>query len=312
MTAGEPLPTRAGFIALIGAPNAGKSTLLNRLVGAKISITCRKAQTTRFRIRGVTCENLSQLIFVDTPGVFRPKRRLDRSMVGAAWGGAREADHTVLLIDAAKGLKSDVRDILELLQKSERRVDIALNKVDLVRYKANILGLTEEIQSYGVADEFFYISAETGEGVPLMRERLAEKVPPSPWLYSPDEVTDAPMKLLASEITREKIMDLLHEELPYNMTVETEKLEKTKSGTKTPIKITQTVYVTREGHRKILLGKGGEKIKEIGYNARLEMADLLERPVHLFIFVKVRENWQEDPERYRSQGLDFEAEGLRP
>ncbi len=297
--------TKTAFVALIGAPNAGKSTLLNQLVGSKISIVCRKAQTTRTRVRGVVNEGDTQLIFVDTPGLFRPKRRLDRSMVGAAWSGLKEADRAVLVIDAARGLRTDVRDILDKMKKSAIRADIALNKTDLVKRKDELLKLIEEIHAYDVSDEIFMISAQTGDGVEALKNVLLTKAPLSPWLYNGGEVTDSPMKFLASEITREKILHLIHEELPYNMTVETDKIEKTKSGTKTPVKITQTVFVTRDGHKRILIGKGGEKLKQIGADARIEMAELFARPVHLFIFVKVRENWQDDPERYIKQGLEF-------
>lgn len=301
----EDTKTRSGFVALIGASNAGKSTLLNQLVGQKVSIVSRKVQTTRTQIRGILTEDDVQIVFVDTPGIFRPKKRLERSMVGAAWDGAYDADHIVLLIDVGRGLDNrDVSDIIQSLQKAERKVDIAFNKIELIA-KEKLLDYAKSIQETGIVDDIFMISALEGYGTKQLKKHLQSKMPVSPFLYDPDEVSDLPIKLLSAEITREKILDLLHDELPYNSTVETEILKKSKSGTKTPLTIEQTIFVTREAHKKILLGHKGHKIRTIGQRARAELTDILKRPVNLFLFVKVRENWQDDPERYGVWGLEF-------
>lgn len=295
----------AGFVALIGAPNAGKSTLLNNLIGQKVSIVSRKVQTTRTQIRGILSHNNTQVIFVDTPGIFRPKKRLERSMVSSAWDGAGSADHVVLLIDAQKGLEAqETQDIIEGLQKADYKVDIALNKIDCVK-KEKLLELAQQLQDTGIMSDLFMISALNGYGTEKLKQHLLTKVPESPFLYDPEDISDLPIKLLAAEITREQIYDQLHDELPYNATVETEIMKKTKSGTKTPLNIEQTIFVTREAHKRILLGKKGQKIRTIGQRARIELGKLLERPVNLFLFVKVRENWQDDKERYDVWGLDF-------
>jgi GTP-binding protein Era len=294
--------TRCGFVALIGAPNAGKSTLLNALVGAKVSIVSRKVQTTRAQVRGIALHENAQIIFVDTPGIFAPKRRLDRAMVDSAWGGASDADVVCLLIDARKGLDDEARVILDrLAQQTTRRRTLALNKIDTVE-NTELLALAKTINDICPFEETFMISALKGHGVETMKDRLAAMMKPGPWLYPEDQVSDAPLRSLAAEITREKIFERLHDELPYQMTVETDQWKNLPDGS---ARIEQTIYVTREGHRKIVLGEGGRTIKSIGSAARKEIAEAAEQKVHLFLFVKVRENWIDDPERYREMGLDF-------
>lgn len=296
-------PTRAGFVALIGEPNAGKSTLLNKMVGAKVSIVTHKVQTTRARIRGVCMAGQSQIVFVDTPGIFRPRRRLDRAMVSAAWGGASDADIIVLLVEAHRGLSEGVKEIIEALKArtGDQPVALAINKIDKVKSET-LLRLAEEINTHFPFKETFMISAERGHGVDDLREWLAGQLPENPWYYPEDQIADLPMRNIAAEITREKLTLRLHEELPYQMTVETEKWEDRPDGS---ARIDQLIYVVRDGHKGIVLGKGGETIKAISKAAREEMAEFLGHPVHLFLQVKVRSNWLEDKERYTEMGLDF-------
>ena len=293
--------TSCGFVALIGAPNAGKSTLLNALVGAKISIVTPKVQTTRALIRGIAIEGTAQLIFVDTPGIFAPRRRLDRAMVGSAWGSAKEADLVALLIDASKGVQEDDETILRGLADVRAPKVLVLNKVDLVG-KPKLLALTQALNERAVFAATYMISARSGDGVADLKTFLAAHVPPGPWLYPEDQISDAPLRHLAAEITREKLYLRLHQELPYQSTVETEAWTELKDGA---VRIEQTIYVERESQRKIVLGKGGQTIKAIGAAARIEIAAAIEHPVHLFLFVKVREGWGDDPERYREMGLEF-------
>ncbi len=295
--------TRAGFVALIGEPNAGKSTLLNRMVGAKVSIVTHKVQTTRARIRGVAMEGDSQLVFVDTPGLFQPRRRLDRAMVAAAWGGAADADVVMLLIEAHRGMTEGVERILDGLQDigEGRKVALAINKIDRVPSEA-LLALTREMnERYGFA-ETFMISAEKGHGVQALREWLAAEVPEGPWLYPEDQIADLPMRMIAAEMTREKLTLRLHQELPYQMTVETESWEERKDGS---ARVEQVIYVVRDGHKGIVLGHKGETIKAVSKASREELAEFLGRKVHLFLQVKVRPNWLEEAERYSEMGLDF-------
>lgn len=296
--------TRAGFVALIGEPNAGKSTLLNRMVGAKVSIVTHKVQTTRARIRGIAIEGSSQIVFVDTPGIFRPRRRLDRSMVKAAWGGASDADIVVLLIEAHRGLTEGVEAIIERLRDEMPRgkpVALAINKIDRVKAEV-LLALAQKVNDAFRFAKTFMISAERGHGVDDLRQWLAAEVPEGPWFYPEDQIADLPMRMIAAEMTREKLTLRLHEELPYQLTVETEKWEDKPDGS---TRIDQVVYVSREGHKGIVLGHGGETIKAIGTAARAEISAFLDRKVHLFLQVKVRENWQEEAERYSEMGLDF-------
>jgi GTP-binding protein Era len=297
-------PTRCGFVALIGEPNAGKSTLLNRMVGAKVSIVTHKVQTTRTRIRGVAIEGASQLVFVDTPGLFRPRRRLDRAMVAAAWGGAADADVVVLLIEAHRGRTEGVDAILEALDANVapgRPVALAINKIDRVKAEV-LLALSAEMNARRDFAATFMISAEKGYGVDDLRRWLAEKMPEGPWLYPEDQIADVPLRQIAAEITREKLTLRLHQELPYELTVETEKWEDRKDGS---VKIDQIVYVGREGHKGIALGPKGETIKAVGQAARAELKEFLGREVHLFLTVKVRPGWQDEAERYGEMGLEF-------
>ena len=302
MSKDDPMSTRAGFVALIGEPNAGKSTLLNRMVGAKVSIVTHKVQTTRARIRGVALEGDSQVVFVDTPGLFKPRRRLDRAMVAAAWGGAADADVVVLLIEAHRGITEGVEKILETLTELEgRRVALAINKIDRVEAPV-LLGLTQAMNERYSFAETFMISAEKGHGVQALREWLAAEMPEGPWLYPEDQIADLPMRMIAAEMTREKLTLRLHQELPYQLTVETENWEERQDGS---ARIDQIVYVARDGHKGILLGKKGETIKAVSTAARQELEEFLGRRVHLFLQVKVRENWLEEAERYSEMGLDF-------
>ncbi|MFC3060617.1 GTPase Era [Paenirhodobacter populi] len=296
-------PTRAGFVALIGEPNAGKSTLLNAMVGAKVSIVTHKVQTTRARIRGVAMEGQAQIVFVDTPGIFRPRRRLDRAMVTAAWGGAADADIVVLLIEAHRGLTEGAKAIIAALKErgEAHPVALAINKIDRVKAET-LLALAEEANAAYPFAKTFMISAEKGYGVADLRAWLAGELPEGPWFYPEDQIADLPMRQIAAEITREKLTLRLHEELPYQLTVETEKWEDRKDGS---TRIDQIVYVAREGHKGILLGKGGETIKAVSTAARAEMAEFLGHPVHLFLVVKVRPNWLDEAERYSEMGLDF-------
>ncbi|PVA10916.1 GTPase Era [Pelagivirga sediminicola] len=294
---------RAGFIALIGEPNAGKSTLLNRMVGAKVSIVTHKVQTTRARIRGVAIEGDAQLVFVDTPGLFKPRRRLDRAMVAAAWGGAADADVVVLLIEAHRGVTEGVKRILENLAEvtKGRKVALAINKIDRVQSPA-LLALTKEMNDRFAFAETFMISAEKGHGVDALREWLAGQMPEGPWLYPEDQIADLPMRNIAAEITREKLTLRLHQELPYQLTVETENWEERDDGS---ARIDQLIYVMRDGHKGIVLGRKGETIKQVGAAARAELEEFLGRRVHLFLQIKVRPNWLDDAERYSEMGLDF-------
>jgi GTP-binding protein Era len=296
--------THCGFVALIGAPNAGKSTLLNALVGSKVSIISHKVQTTRALIRGIAIQNRSQLIFVDTPGIFSPRRRLDRAMVTTAWSGAREADLVGVIIDARKGLDEEAEDILRQLGDVKAPKLLVLNKIDVVAKEA-LLTLANDANKAAKFESTFMVSALTGDGVMDLKTWLAQRVPPGPWLYPPDQMSDAPIRQLAAEITREKLFERLHQELPYHSTVETEVWKELRAG---DIRIEQTIYVERESQRKIMLGKGGQTIKAIGEAARMEIADIVEAKVHLFLFVKVREGWGDDPERYRAMGLEFPKE----
>ncbi len=296
--------TRCGFVALIGAPNAGKSTLLNALVGAKVSIVSRKVQTTRAQVRGIALHENAQIIFVDTPGIFRPKRRLDRAMVVSAWGGADEADVVCLLIDARKGLDEETSAILERLKGVRQRKCLALNKIDTLEVE-KLLELAQKVNAILPFEETFMISALRGHGVETMKAKLAGMMKPGPWLYPEDQISDAPLRQLAAEITREKIFERLHDELPYQITVETDQWKNLPDGS---ARIEQTIFVTREGHRKIVLGEGGATIKSIGAAARKDIAEAAEQKTHLFLFVKVRENWIDDPERYREMGLEFPKE----
>jgi GTP-binding protein Era len=293
--------TRCGFVSIIGAPNAGKSTLTNALVGTKVSIVSRKVQTTRARIRGIALAGASQIILVDTPGIFRPKRRLDRAMVEAAWGGAREADSVIVLIDAAKGLDEDAEAILRESTNLHMPCMLALNKIDRIP-KSRLLALAGEAAVFRSFDRVFMISALEGDGVGDLRDHLAATVPPGPWHYPEDQISDAPQRHWAAEVTREKVFERLHDELPYASTVETTDWKTLKDGS---TRIEQTIYVERDGQKKIVLGAGGATIKTISMLAREELAEALEGKVHLFLFVKVRERWGDDPERYREMGLDY-------
>lgn len=297
-------PTRAGFVALIGEPNAGKSTLLNRMVGAKVSIVTHKVQTTRTRIRGVAIEGAAQIVFVDTPGLFRPRRRLDRAMVAAAWGGAADADIVVLLVEAHRGLTDGVAAIVGTMRDripQGQPVALAINKIDRVKAET-LLGLSARLNEAFPFVETFMISAEKGHGVDRLRRWIAGALPEGPWFYPEDQIADLPMRMIAAEMTREKLTLRLHEELPYQLTVETEAWEDRPDGS---VRIDQIVYVARDGHKGIVLGNGGETIKAIGTQARAEIAAFLERPVHLFLQVKVRPGWLEEAERYAEMGLDF-------
>jgi GTP-binding protein Era len=312
--------TSCGFVALIGAPNAGKSTLINALVGSKVSVVSRKAQTTRTTVRGIVIEGAAQIIFVDTPGLFAPKRRLDRAMAASAWSAAADADVLALLVDARQELggsaKSDravgspgaphalseqTETILRALSESKARKVLVLNKIDLVDRPA-LLALAEGLNLALKLEETFMISAATGDGLPQLRDRLGRMMAPGPWLYPEDQITDAPIRALAAEITREKLFERLHDELPYQATVETDSWKELPDGS---ARIEQTIFVSRESHKKIVIGEGGRTIKSIGTAARKEIAEANDGPVHLFLFVKVRANWQDDPERYRAMGLEF-------
>ena len=296
--------TRCGFVALLGAPNAGKSTLLNSLVGAKVSIVTRKVQTTRARLRGIAVAGASQIVFVDTPGIFAPKRRLERSMVAAAWSGARDADVIALVFDAGrKGIDADSRLILDGLKELGRRAILLLNKVDTVT-RPRLLELAALFEAEELFDRTFMISALTGDGVADLSAYLAAAMPEGPWHYPEDQLSDLPLRLMAAEATREKLFQRLHQELPYALTVETERWQDFEDGS---VKIEQTIYVQRDTQKAIVLGKSGQSIKQIRGEAQQELEGLLERKVHLFLFVKVRRNWIEDPERYRHWGLDYEA-----
>jgi GTP-binding protein Era len=299
-----PPATACGFVALIGAPNVGKSTLVNALVGSKVTIVSRKVQTTRALIRGIVVENNAQIILVDTPGIFAPKRRLDRAMVSTAWSGAHDADLVCVLLDAREGLNEEADAIFARLADVAHPKILVLNKVDLVP-REKLLALAKAANDRLAFAHTFMISALSGDGVDDLRRTLASMVPPGPFHYPEDQMSDAPIRHLAAEITREKIFQKLHQELPYSSTVETESWTERKDKS---VRIEQTIFVERESQRKIVLGKAGATIKSIGADARKEIAELIEQPVHLFLFVKVRENWGEDPERYREMGLEFPTE----
>lgn len=303
-TTGEGVRTRCGFAALVGAPNAGKSTLTNHLVGAKVSIVTHKAQTTRARIRGIAMAGATQIILVDTPGIFRPRRRLDRAMVHAAWSGAGDADVIVLVVDAAKGrIDDDTRRIIDGLKANGQRAVLALNKVDGMK-RERLLPIAQECATLFDFDAVFMVSALTGSGCDDLKAYLAERMPDGPWHYPEDELSDLPMRLLAAEVTREQVFLKLHDELPYEATVETDMWTERDDGS---VRIDQTIFVERDSQRMIVLGKNGRKIKEIGQLAREQLEAMLERRVHLFLFVKVREAWQEDRERYTTWGLEWDV-----
>ena len=298
--------TRCGFVALIGAPNAGKSTLLNALVGEKVSIVTRKAQTTRSTVRGVVIRGEAQVVFVDTPGLFAPKRRLDRAMVASAWGAAADADALALLIDARKeaafaSLTEETERILETLKERRQPKVLVLNKIDLIE-RSKLLHLAARVNAAHPFAETFMVSATTGDGLDKLSDHFAAMLPAGPWLYPEDQIAEAPIRSLAAEITREKLTERLHDELPYQATVETNSWKDQPDGS---ARVEQTVFVTREGHRKIVIGEGGRTIKAIGVAARKDIAEAHGATVHLFLHVKVREHWQDDPERYRAMGLDF-------
>ena len=296
--------TQAGFIALIGEPNAGKSTLLNRMVGAKVSIVTHKVQTTRARIRGICMEGAAQLVFVDTPGLFKPRRRLDRAMVAAAWGGAMDADIVVLLVEAHRGISSGVQSIIDQLKELEgRRVILAINKIDRVKSDA-LLALTQQLNAAFAFEKTFMISAERGHGVPDLRAWLGQELPEGPWLYPEDQIADLPLRMIAAEMTREKLTLRLHQELPYQLTVETESWDERDDGS---AEVHLSIYVAREGHRGIILGKQGQTIKRIGSAARRDLEDALERRVHVFSHVKYRKDWMDDSARYSLWDLDYNA-----
>src|ERR1700743_2851061 len=299
-----PVATRCGFVALIGAPNVGKSTLVNALVGSKVTIVSRKVQTTRALIRGIVIDNNAQIILVDTPGIFLPKRRLDRAMVSTAWSGAHDADLVCVLLDAREGIDEEADAIFTKLASVRHEKILVLNKIDLVP-REKLLALAQTANEGPCFARTFMISALSGDGVDDLRRTLSEMVPPGPFHYPEDQMSDAPIRHLAAEITREKIFQKLHQELPYRSTVETDSWTERKDKS---VRIEQTIFVERESQRKIVLGKGGATIKSIGAAARKEIAELIEQPVHLFLFVKVRENWGEDPERYREMGLEFPTE----
>ncbi|WP_292388193.1 GTPase Era [Mesorhizobium sp.] len=297
----ETPPTRSGFVALIGAPNAGKSTLVNQLVGAKVSIVTHKVQTTRAIVRGIATHHNAQIVFVDTPGIFKPRRRLDTAMVTTAWGGAKDADVVVLLIDAERGIKGDADAILDRLKDVKQPMLLVLNKVDRVK-PDTLLALAAAANERVPFKRTFMVSALTGSGCKDLLDYLAETLPAGPWYYPEDQISDLPMRQLAAEITREKLYLRLHQELPYSSHVETEKWEEKKDGS---VRIEQVIYVERESQKKIVLGHKGETIRAIGQAARAEIAEILEQKVHLILFVKVRENWGDDPERYPEMGLEF-------
>ncbi|WP_315740253.1 MULTISPECIES: GTPase Era [unclassified Bradyrhizobium] len=296
--------TRCGFVALIGAPNVGKSTLVNALVGSKVTIVSRKVQTTRALIRGIVIEGASQIILVDTPGIFAPKRRLDRAMVTTAWSGAHDADVVCVLLDAKKGIDDEAQSIIDKAAAVAHEKILVVNKVDLVP-REKLLALVAAANEKLSFARTFMISAISGDGVDDLRRALAEMVPPGPFHYPEDQMSDAPMRHLAAEITREKIYSHLHQELPYQSTVETDSWTERKDGS---IRIEQTIFVERDSQRKIVLGKGGATIKSIGAQSRKEISEITGVPVHLFLFVKVRENWGDDPDRYREMGLEFPRE----
>ena len=299
----ENLPTRCGFVALIGAPNAGKSTITNDFVGSKVSIVSPKVQTTRSLVRGIGIFENTQIIFIDTPGIFKPKRRLDRAMVASSWSGVTDADITVLVVDAKRGFDHETRAIIDQLNKNKQNAVLLINKVDLVA-KEKLLALSAELNRYGNFAETFFVSATTRQYLDDFYRYLAEQLPVSPWFYHEDQISDMPLRILAAEITREKLFLCLHKELPYALTVETELWERRDDNS---VRCEQTIYVERDNQKVIVLGKGGSMIKKIGQMARRELEELLECKIHLFLFVKVRENWINDPARYKDLQLNFNA-----
>lgn len=299
--ASESSVTRSGFVALIGAPNAGKSTLLNRLVGTKVSIVSHKVQTTRTTVRGIAIRGDTQIVFVDTPGIFKPRRRLDQAMVEAAWSGAKDADIVCVLVDAERGITGDAERLLDDLGDVKLPRILLVNKIDRVP-REQLLGLVKAANERAAFDDTFLISALNGDGCDDFLNHLAKTLPEGPWLYPADQIADLPVKLLAAEVTREKLFLRLHQELPYSAHVEVEGWEERKDGS---VKIDQVIYIQRQAHKKIVIGRQGETIKAISSAARRELSELLDRKVHLFLFVKVRENWIDDPERYREMGLEF-------
>ncbi|WP_271893439.1 GTPase Era [Candidatus Phyllobacterium onerii] len=295
------VPTRSGFIALIGAPNAGKSTLVNQLVGSKVSIVTHKVQTTRALVRGIVIYEQTQMVLVDTPGIFKPKRRLDRAMVTTAWGGAKDADLILVLIDVEQGIDEEAEAILGSLHEKKRKVILVLNKVDRIE-APKLLELAQKANEMVNFDKTFMISALKGYGCKDLLKYLADNLPEGPWYYPEDQISDMPMRMLAAEITREKLYLRLHNELPYSSHIETESWEEKKDGS---VRIQQVIYVERDSQKKIVLGHEGQAIKAIGQAARKELMEILDQKVHLFLFVKVRDNWGNDPERYREMGLEF-------
>ncbi len=294
--------TKCGYVAIIGAPNAGKSTLTNALVGQKITIVTHKVQTTRCRITAIALKDEAQIIFLDTPGIFTlPKSRLDRSMINAAWTGVSDADTVVLTVDATRGLTKDVENILASFQESQRPLVLVLNKIDLIK-KEKLLALAATLSARLTFSEIFMLSAEKGSGIQDFGRYIASTMPEGEWLYPEDQLADIPERLLAAEVTREKILLRCHQEIPYNITVETESFKSCSDGS---VRISQIIFVVRDAHKKILIGKSGAQIKTISMLARTEMTEVFDRPVHLFLIVKVRDNWQEDPERYKQMGLRF-------
>lgn len=303
MIMAKDVQTRAGFVALIGAPNAGKSTIVNNFVGSKVSIVSPKVQTTRTIVRGINIFENTQIVFIDTPGIFKPKRRLDRAMVSSAWGGAKDADVVVLVVDAKRGFDDETRKIIAGLNKQKVEAVLVLNKIDAIK-KEKLLGLTQELNEVGNFKATFMVSALTGLNINDFYKYLAGSLPVGPWFYPEDQISDMPLKLLAAEIVREKLFLFLHEEIPYSLTVETEMWERKEDNS---IRAEQTIYVERDSQKQIVLGKGGSMIKRIGQSARKEIEELLDERVHLFLFVKVRENWGNDRARFEEWGLDFDA-----
>lgn len=294
---------KCGFVAVIGPPNAGKSTLANALVGQKVTIVSQKEQTTRMRLRAVVMHQNSQIILVDTPGIFDAKQRFDRSMVNEVWRGVEDADEVLVVLDAARTKKPEIDLMLDGLAGSKKRLSLVINKIDTVR-NDSLLALVQELNERVDFAETYLISALSGDGLDRLKDTLAEAMPEGPWLYPEDQAADVPSLLLASEVTREKLFLRMHQELPYSLTVETDKWENRKDGS---VRIEQTIYVRRDGQKAIVLGKGGSAMKEVASQSRAELEEMFERRVHLFVFVKVRKNWQEDPERYRMLGLDYKV-----
>ncbi|MEE2688145.1 MAG: GTPase Era [Pseudomonadota bacterium] len=299
----NPIKTRCGFVAVIGAPNVGKSTLINCFVGAKVSIVTHKVQTTRTRILGIAMRDEAQLVFIDTPGIFEPRRRLDRAMVDAAWRGTADGDCVMLLVDAKRGIDADTERIVEGLRRTKRKATLILNKIDLVKREI-LLALAAEMNGTGVIDEIFMVSALKDDGVGAVMDRLAGSLPMGPWMFPEDQVSDLPQRLMAAEVTREQLFLLTHQEVPYSITVETNSWKEFKDGS---VKIDQSIYVRRSSQKAIVLGRKGVRVKEIGAAARAELGDILGREVHLFIHVKVRDKWMDDRSHYSPWGLDFNA-----